>query len=208
MIQIDDIVIDIASSEDHNFQNEITDHPVETGSNVTDNAIEKPIQIVINGLVSDYPLGTNAAGFVAPNGDLPTASDTGTQSQTVLAKLLALKSSREPITVIDSLGTWTNMVLESLSVPRTPKTGYALEFRATFKQLVLVTNDRTVVPVSLPRAAAPTTLGHQTSPQPPTNNPSSSAENDRSGLHQLLNYAGVSDSSLGYDNQISTVPHP
>lgn len=190
MIQIDDIVIDIASSEDHQFDNEVTDHPVETGSNVADNTIAKPLVIVIDGLVSDFPLtGGGLTGTSQPAGG---ATQSPTPSQYALQKLLALHASRQPITVIDSLGTWPSMVLEKLSVPRTAKTGYALQFRASFKQIVTTTNERTVVPVSLPRAAAKSNLGHKIAASPSA--PPAATEDNRTALHKLLssgsNYVG------------------
>lgn len=178
MIQIDDLIVDIAINEEHSFENEVTDHPVESGGNVTDNTIDKPLQITIHGLVSNTPLKQTGLLFATEENPLP--------ADTARDKLLALKKSRKPITVVDSLGTWPNMVLEKLAIPRNAKTGDALEFTASFKELVIGTNERTVVAVSLPRAAALQKLGHRSTKQPPDPPPSTTTEDHRTALHKLL----------------------
>jgi hypothetical protein len=180
MIQIDDLIVDIAISEEHSFENEVTDHPVESGGNVTDNTIDKPLTITITGLVSNTPLTQTGTAIPGATQASPFPADRARD------KLLALKKARNPITVVDSLGTWPNMVLEKLSIPRDAKIGDALKFTATFKELVIATNERTVVAVSMPRAAALQKLGHRTTKQPPEPPPSAKTEDHRTALHKLL----------------------
>lgn len=160
-ISIDDYPIDCAVNEDHSFESDVTDHPVESGSSITDNIQSKPIQITLDGLVSDTPIGAMATQRF-------NSGDTGDQGQLLYKpsvdayqRMIGIRDAREPVTIVTSLGTFDNMALVSLSVPRNAQNGEALRFKAVFKQIKIVTNLRTTVPVSVPRAAAKTSLGNK-----------------------------------------------
>ncbi len=126
-------------------------------------------------LISATPLGPNLNVAFGPN-----------IVEGCRARLIAIRGTREPITVIDSTGTYTDMELTSLVFSRTVKTGDALAFKVSFKQLDVVTNERSVIEVAIPRAQAPVVKGTKTSktadPPPPPDK--------RSSLHKLSNYLG------------------
>lgn len=189
MVKIDDIVVDVALAEEHTFENEVTSHPVETGSDVTDNSIVKPDSISLDCVISNTPLSTT--GRTVNDQVVPSSSP----ADEARAKLLALRLSREPVTVVDSLGTWPDMVLEHLSIPRSAKTGDALAFKVIFKKLVIVTNERATIPVAIPRAQSKVKRGTKPSKSPPDNSPPKAAEDHRTALHKLL--SGGAD-RLGY----------
>lgn len=74
-LTIGTIWIDVSISEKHQLSAEVTDHPVEDGSNITDNVRPQPRSVQIEGLVSNHPTelplshvgGTRAsedAGFI------------------------------------------------------------------------------------------------------------------------------------------------
>ena len=169
MIEIGGFLVDVAVSEEHSFESEVTAHPVETGADITDNVRAQPIVVTLDCVVSDTPIGE----MVKRRDE----SGTNVPSSDALAFLKAVRDAREPITLATSLGAYENMVLRSLSVPRTGDTGDALRFRVTFQQVVLVTNARTTVPVAVPRAkkrinrgtkpAAETSVA---APEPPEDN--------------------------------------
>lgn len=157
-VSINGYPIDVAVSEDHQFDSDVTDWPVEQGADITDNARARPITVTVNGLVSDTPIGdlattraTETAAGSGGNGSRP--------SNDAFARLLAIRDARQPVSITTSLQTFPNMMLTSLSVPRDAKTGKSLRFRATFKQVRIVTNARTTVRVSVPRAQAKTDQG-------------------------------------------------
>ena len=56
MITIKGFPIDAAITEEHTYDSEVTSYPVESGSDITDNVRTLPIEITIEGLVSDNPL--------------------------------------------------------------------------------------------------------------------------------------------------------
>ncbi len=161
-VLIDGFEIDATLAEDHAFDSEVTEHPVEIGADITDHVRARPIEVTIQGLVSDTPIGALAErrGFdgVSEPAALP--------SDVAFSNLLGIRDAREPVTITTSLKTFENMVLESLSVPRSARTGHALEFTARFRQVELVTNQRTTVPTAVPRAASKRNLGHKASADP------------------------------------------
>lgn len=158
MILIDGYEIDVAVTETHGFESEVTEHPVESGADIADHVRARPIVVTLDSVVSDTPIG-----------DLAARRSTDTlPSREALARLLAIRDAREPITIETDLRVYDNMVMESLSIPRSVQTGDALRFSATFKQIQLVTNARTTVPVAIPRAKKKVDRGNKpTDPNAP-----------------------------------------
>lgn len=158
--------IDVALSEDHSFESEVTAHPVEIGADIADHVRARPITVTLEGIVSDTPIGSLAERrqqFTLVNGEaFMLASDEA------LAFLLAVRDAREPVTIQTTLRSYDDMMLQSLTVPRSSATGEALRFTATFVQVVLVTNERTVVRVSVPRASNKVNRGNKPSDEQPS----------------------------------------
>lgn len=148
-IVIDGYTVDVAVSEDVRLVSDVTEYPVEQGSSITDHVRNLPIEVTIEGIVSDTPVGplANERSFV----DLP--------SEEFLARLELIHIFRQPIVVETTRRVYESMVLRDLSIPTDARTGNALSFRATFIQIDLVTNDRIQINVQLPRAKKQKRLG-------------------------------------------------
>jgi hypothetical protein len=157
-ITIDGFPIDAAISEDHTFDSDVTDHPVETGSEITDNIQPKPIQVTLDCLVSDTPIGpiAEARGDIDTNGQLILRP-----SSDAYALMIGIRDKREPVTIATSLQVFENMALVSLSVPRNAQNGESLRFKAVFKQIKYITNLRTTVPVAVPRCMTKEQIGNK-----------------------------------------------
>jgi hypothetical protein len=153
VISIAGYIIDAAISEEHTLDSEVTEFPVESGSNVTDNVRPLPATVVIEGVVSDTPI----EGMVAVR-----SASTTLPSQEALDLLLRIRADREPVAVETSLRRYETMVLESLSIPRDAETGHALRFSATFREIIIVVNERTTVKVATPLAGKKKKLGAKT----------------------------------------------
>ncbi len=139
IVMIDGFSIDASISEEHGFNSEVTEYPVETGGDITDNVRAKPITVTLECIVSDTPLG-----------DFVNIRDSGSiPSVIAYSRLTKIRDKREPVTIITSLDTFENMVLTDLSIPRKAETGHAIEFSATFQQIILVTNNRSTVRVAI-----------------------------------------------------------
>jgi hypothetical protein len=162
MLKIDGYIIDASVVEEHSFDADVTEHPVESGANIADHVRSKPARVTIDGVVSDTPIGNVA--------DLRIADDPGAlPSNDAFTRLLLIRQLREPVTIETDIRTYDNMVLQSLSVPRSKETGEALMFRATFVEVIIITNERTSVRVAVPRAKNKTNLGEKpsTTEKPP-----------------------------------------
>lgn len=147
---IDTLTVDASLSEQHTSEVEVTEHPVEVGASITDHLRPKPDMLVLEGVVSNDPMPSSA------DPDLPRSSGTAlfsthsesdaTRAGQAYRTLLALKESGHLITVVTSLRSYDNMALKSLSVPRSPQSGQALRFSATFIEVKLVSNREVVLP--------------------------------------------------------------
>lgn len=158
MILIDGYPIDCAITEEHTVDNEVTEHPVEKGADITDHVRARPIVVALEGVVSDTPIGLIAGqrGDRDDNGRLVNRP-----SDDARTWLLDIRNRREPVSIETSLGGYTNMLLESLSFPRSSKDGDSLYFRVTFRQATFVTNDRTVIRTTQPRTSGQVNRGNK-----------------------------------------------
>ena len=137
LVLIGDLVIDCTISETHSFDNEITQYPTESGAVITDNVRLQPMQIDMDCIVSNTPIGEalslrQAAGF----------SEIDKMTTTILGALLDIRDRREVVTLRTSTGKHKNMMLKTLNIPRDSKTGDAMRFTASFQQIQVVDNDR------------------------------------------------------------------
>lgn len=155
MILIDGFEIDVTLSEDHSFDSEVTEHPVESGADVADHVRARPIVVVLECQVSNTPIGALRDRRTSGLGALSTAQT----SNQAFTKLLAVRDAREPVSITTALRQYDNMLLESLSVPMDATDG--ITFRATFKQVLIVKNERTVVQVKEPRDAKKQNRGNK-----------------------------------------------
>lgn len=157
LVRIGDYIIDATVTEAHAFNSDVTEYPVEQGGDITDNIRPKPITVMVEGLVSDTPIGRIAdlRNFEGSN------SEDFYPSRDALASLLAIRDAREPVTIVTSLQSFDNMVMTQLSVPRDAATGDALRFSATFQQVIFVTNNRTTVRTATPSNGKPRALANK-----------------------------------------------
>ncbi len=154
------LTLDASVSEQHTGDVEVTDHPVELGADISDHARVKPERLVITGLISDVGINRGEARLdIAPNSDpdapIPivgagrraNAGEAG-RSNSGYATLRKFKDERHLLKIITALRSYDNMILENLSVPRDGKSGDALVFTATFKEIRLVALKRALVHVT------------------------------------------------------------
>lgn len=170
---IDGYEIDLAESENHQSDAEVTDDPVESGANITDHVKLNPVIVTLVGIVSDTPIGDLAERRQLDDVHSATAYDT----------LAEIQNRRETVTIETSLRLYDNMILKNLGIPRTVTTGDSLQFTVTFKQITFVTNDRTIVRVAVPRAKRKVKRGaKQIEEVPPAPSTVDTAKKNRSML--------------------------
>lgn len=152
------IEIDSCLEETHTLANTITDHPVESGFNVTDHSRPNPDLVTLKCFVSNTPLSaaqkdrSQRAGDVAPDpdGTLDPFEIKGVEGRgdKAFRDLKKLRDEGTLITVVTTLRTYESsategMMIESISIPRTTKNFEGLEFSISLKQIRIVTNKQT-----------------------------------------------------------------
>lgn len=145
--QIGSLILDCVLSESHKSEVEVTSHNVEEGADITDHARPKPREVTLTGIVSETPINiVQQRRIVESKGQrfetvTSTASPRGSTQyvEAALAKLENLYAKPQLVDLITSIRKYSNMMLTSLSIPRDPKTGDALNFTAVFREVRFAT---------------------------------------------------------------------
>lgn len=161
-VYINGYPMDLAISETHGFESEVTEHPVERGADMVDHVRARPIEIRLECIVSDTPIGAIATDPTR----LPEGQDAPLPSEDAYARLLAIRDARQPVPVETSLGTFTSMALLSLSVPRSRETTGGLFFTVAFRQIVVRENQRVTVRTAEPNAKRSGRHGYRSGKRP------------------------------------------
>lgn len=126
--------LDAALSIVHDYESEVTEHPVESGAAVTDHIRNKPATLKLECVVSNTPIAQaadveKAGGF--------RKGEPG-RAEEIFATLMKLRDAQQPITVATRLKTYSNMAIASISIPQDSKTGDALRFSLTLKEIRII----------------------------------------------------------------------
>jgi hypothetical protein len=140
--KIGSITLDASLQELHSGESEITDHPVEDGTNVTDNIRDKPDRVRIEGMVTNHPL--NIEDRVDSVGAL-VRGEAG-RAETAFEQLREIKKNKQTVTIITSLKTYDNMAMETFEVPRDAELGNVVKFTATFKEIIIAKSETRAAP--------------------------------------------------------------
>lgn len=142
--KIGTIKIGVTIEEDHQDDLQITEHPVEKGSQINDHAfkLQPEVTIQCGWSNSDLAALTGTLEALFSGGSLPSAD----YVSTVYSQLLALQETRQPFDVVTSLRLYSNMLFKSLRVTKDQKTGQALSVTATLKQIRIVQTQATTLP--------------------------------------------------------------
>lgn len=107
----------------------VTQHPVQTGANISDHAFVNPIRMTMQVGVSDamaYRAGADYGG------------DGGTKSVQAYRLLCKLQELRTPMQVVTRLNTYQNMLIESIDVSDDVSTLCALKATVNLVQVLVV----------------------------------------------------------------------
>lgn len=131
--KIDDLTLDVAVEVGHQFDTEVTDHPVSTGENISDHVTPQPDVITINGIISRTPIDPQIIQEQIINSRYKKSFD----------KLRDLKANPRLLTLITQRRQYPDMVLLTLSITDNAATGDSIQFTASFRHIrqaqVLVT---------------------------------------------------------------------
>ncbi len=164
------LLIDCLLSDEHVFESEVTDYPVESGADVTDNVRPKPIQITMECIVSNSPINSEV---------ISSRSDVTKSADEAYAYLLAIRDAREPVTIRTSIKTYNSMVLQSLTIPKSGSVGDGLRFTCVWREVIIVSNTRST------RVASPRAVGaHGLNTSPVAASPKAA------NLYRVFKFAG------------------
>lgn len=155
MITVDGYPMDATITQAPTFESEITDHPVESGSDVSDNIRPKPVSLEVECIVSDTPIGA-----ISSDPTRNTASGDPRPSKDAYDRLYAIWNMKKLVTVVCAFGTFINMALEKFAPKRDDKTGNSLQYSGTFRQIRFVVVNRTTVRQAIPTGGAAKDLGN------------------------------------------------
>lgn len=126
----DDTFTDVFLVEQHSYNNNIAEHPVHRSNPVADHKYRQANTVTVTGIVSDRPILSPVEALRA---DFYTQ-----RAKTAWERLQDLARGDELITIVTTLGTYTNHVLVDVSAQRSAESTNHLEFTATFREFVQV----------------------------------------------------------------------
>lgn len=118
-------VFDAVLVASHNQTLSITEHPVQTGSNISDNAVLRPTIIELEIGMSDA-MDSFSSGMWSGN---------ASKSVAAYQQLLKLQKQRVFLSLATRLNSYTNLMIENISASETSKTFAGLRCRITFRQI-------------------------------------------------------------------------
>jgi len=158
--QVGFLKLDASLGETHTRTAQVTDNEVEDGVVVSDHVKLNPKALNITGQISDAPVSILGLG-VSSDDILGAANDfldgdkssfeglaknerrTPIEAWTYLNQLM---EKRTPFSVVTGLQRYENMLLTSLSAPRTAKDGKSLIFTGELRQIVIVESSTIKIP--------------------------------------------------------------
>lgn len=143
-------VFDAFLTIQHNRNLTITESPVQTGANISDHAYMEPKELTMDIGMSDVMTSVIHGQFL----------DGETRSVSAYNMLSDLQSQRVPCNVVTRLGTYTNMLVETISVNDDNTTFHGLKATVTFKE-ILVAAVETVKISARPQTSTSTNNGDQ-----------------------------------------------
>jgi hypothetical protein len=128
------VEFDASVSEAHNDEVEVTEHPVEDGSDVADHIRKLPNVITIEGLITNTPI-IFLASIQAESPVIGDLKPTHDRVETGYAKLREFQDAGILVDVITSLRQYTDMVLLTVGVQRDTLNGNVLNCIMTLRKL-------------------------------------------------------------------------
>ena len=134
--------VDGFPEEEHRVEVGVTTNPVESGSDLVDHAVRRPIMLKLTGFVSDL--------LAAPSLEFSPG-----RSADAWAEILDLVENRTLVNVVSAFRQYENMLITKAVAPRTVATGEALRFSLELQELLFSDTEITRLPPSVVDPAGP-----------------------------------------------------
>jgi hypothetical protein len=166
------IIPDATIEEVHSDEMEITDHPVEQGTTISDHAFSRPAELIVTAGWSDSPnnsgVGTQIVGAAANSNaavravigaaqlanavgsvvNVLSGNAGGSPSSAAYAFLLDVQRSRALFTIYTGKRVYKNMLIKSLATTTDAKTENSLIIRIGCRQILMAKTQTVTVPDS------------------------------------------------------------
>lgn len=122
-----DYVFDAIIRAEHTNSRRITEHPVQTGANISDHSFRLParvsLEIGMSDVMSSYNLGQ-------------WEGEANPKSVTAFLKMREIQDSGQPVSLFTRLDWYYDMVIESIYAPDDHTTLFGLKATITFRQII------------------------------------------------------------------------
>lgn len=140
--QVGSLKVDIVKSFEYTYDQDVTEHPVETGFEIADHIVNKPLKLTMTVGIASSPVtwfwknGYGAKKFA--NG---------------LQLLEEIRDKKEPVTIVRPEKKYDNMVMTSCRVSKQDSTKSIIYADLAFMQIVKVTTQTTAIPENVVTAS-------------------------------------------------------
>lgn len=140
--QVGSLKVDIVKSFEYTYEQDVTEHPVETGFEIADHIVNKPLKLTMTVGIASSPVtwfwknGYGAKKFA--NG---------------LQLLEEIRDKKEPVTIVRPEKKYDNMVMTSCRVSKQDSTKSIIYADLSFMQIVKVTTQTTTIPENVVTAS-------------------------------------------------------
>ncbi|MBB3004357.1 hypothetical protein FHX57_006739 [Paraburkholderia tropica] len=163
------LIPDATIEEMHNDDMEITDHPVEQGTAISDHAFKRPSELMVTAGWSDSPNNSGVANQIvgaaanassviqevigaaqAVGGVVSMFGSAGATTASVAAyqSLLTMQANRSLFTIYTGKRTYQNMLIKSLATTTDAKTENSMIIRIGCRQILMAQTQTVTVPGS------------------------------------------------------------
>lgn len=162
---LDTLVLDASLSEVHESDADVTEFPVEEGSDISDNVRQKPKDLQVEALISDFHLSnegrSQASSGGPPSSQRPLAGAKG-EAKNTLAKLEDYQAKGTLIDVETGLKSYRNMVIKSIRTPRDRNLKNGIKCTILLKCIIIAKSQSVVIKQSTPKGQGVTPKGQKT----------------------------------------------
>ena len=120
-------VFDAVMRESHDYEADITTHPIEAGANIVDNVVIQPVILSLDIFVGSLYAITSFS--IATGGDRPTDA---------LTRLRQMQADRVPLTVVARLASYDNMLIRSINAHQDVDSSSSLLATITLQEAIIV----------------------------------------------------------------------
>lgn len=142
-VSVGGIEFDALIDQSDKLENTVPQYAVEKGYAVSDNIVNEAESLSMTLFLTATPVTWYAQHGGDPN-----------RVENVVKQIRSLYFSREPVTVITTDMTYTNMAIESIEIRKSTDIGYAREIPISFKRVRITEATTTTIPDSYGKSGA------------------------------------------------------